>query len=290
MPIDYQKLKNWPFTDIEHCYTARDTILYALALGYGADPLDPRALRYVYERDLVAAPTMAFVLGYPGFWMREPGTGIDWVRVLHGEQRITLHAPLPAEGTVLGRSRVTRIIDKGEGKGALVVVERTVIDTADGRLLATLEQRNFCRGDGGFSTGGQPSDEAVPAPPRVPEAPADAVCDIATRPESALLYRLCGDPNPLHADPEVARAAGFERPVLHGMATFGVAGHAVLRECCDYDAARLTGIEARFSAPVYPGETIRTELWRRGSTVHFRCSVPARDVVVLNNGVAEVAT
>jgi acyl dehydratase len=122
----------------------------------------------------------------------------------------------------------------------------------------------------------------------IPERAPDAVCDLPTRPETALIYRLSGDPNPLHVDPAVAKAAGFPRPILHGLATFGIAGHAILKRLCDYDPARLSAIAGRFSAPVFPGETIRTEMWRDGTVVSFRARVLERDVIALNNGRAKI--
>jgi len=289
MAIDVQRLKSWPFGEVEHTYTERDSALYALALGYGADPLDERALRYVYGPELQAAPSMASVLGFPGQWMRDSRSGIDWMQVVHGEQRTRLHRPLPAAASVRARTRVKSIIDKGAGKGALVLMSRDIVDTASGTLLATVEQLNFCRGDGGFSASGQRSDE-VPAPaPPMPQREADCVCDIETRPETALLYRLCGDMNPLHADPAVARAAGFARPILHGLATYGIAAHALLKMVVDHDSARLRSLEARFSAPVYPGETLRTEIWREGNGAVFRTKALERDVIVLNHGRADLA-
>jgi acyl dehydratase len=288
MTIDYDALKNWPFEDIEQQYKPRDVMLYNLGVGYGWKPLDPDELAFVYEKDLRVAPTFAAVLGFPGFWVKDPRSGIDWVRMLHGEQTLYIHKPLPASATVVGRSRVARIVDKGAGKGALILIERKVTDKATGELLATIEQLNFCRGDGGYSVAGAPSDEAPTSPPPVPECAADAVCDLPTRPEIAHIYRLSGDDNPLHVDPEIARGAGFERPILHGLATWGVAAHAVLRTMCDSDPTRLALFRARFTAPVYPGETIRTEVWRAGNAVHFRSRVLERDVVVLNNGYAEL--
>jgi acyl dehydratase len=288
MTIDYHTLRNWPFEDIEQTYTQRDAILYSLGLGYGNDPLDPDDLQFVYEKALRVPPTFAVVLGYPGFWARHPGTGIDWVKLLHGEQRLLVHRPLPVAATIVGRSRVARIVDKGPGKGALVLIERSVIDKASGELLATVEQLNFCRGDGGFSANGQLSDEPLPGPPPMPERAPDAVCDLPTRPETALIYRLSGDDNPLHADPAVARAAGFERPILHGLATWGVAGHAVLKTACAGRPEKLASLYARFTAPVYPGETIRTELWLDDGVVKFRSRALERDVLVLNNGRAEL--
>ncbi|QVN23132.1 MaoC/PaaZ C-terminal domain-containing protein [Burkholderia pyrrocinia] len=288
MTIDYHTLKNWPFDDIEQHYTHRDVILYSLGVGFGADPLGPDELAFVYEKHLRVPPTFAAVLGYPGFWAKDPRSGIDWVRMLHGEQTLRIHRPLPPAATVIGRSRIARIVDKGAGKGALLLIEREVIDRATGERLATLEQLNFCRGDGGYSANGDPSDAAPAAPPAVPERAPDAVCDLPTRAETALVYRLSGDDNPLHADPDVARAAGFERPILHGLATWGVAAHAVLKMQCGSDPARLALFRARFTAPVYPGETIRTEMWRDDTVVQFRSRVIERDVVVLDNGVAEL--
>jgi acyl dehydratase len=289
MPIDVAKLKNWPLQPIEQRYSERDTILYALGVGVGHDPSDRAALRYVYEHDLQALPTQAVVLGYPGFWAKDPATGIDWVRVLHGEQSLELFAPLPAAGTVVGTSRITALVDKGAAKGALMYSERDITDASNGRLLATSRSVSFLRGDGGFSERGQPSDAAPPPRMATPDAPPDHVCELTTRPESALIYRLSGDYNPVHADPAVARSAGFERPILHGLCSFGVTGHALLRTLCGWDASRLKEIGARFSSPVYPGETLRVEMWRRGAAVQFRTKVVQRDVVVLSHGSARVS-
>lgn len=285
MPIDYHKLKTWHFPDIEHRYTAKDTILYALGVGCGSDPMDRTELPFVYEDRLMALPTMAVVLGYPGFWLKDPATGVDWRKLLHGEQGLVIHRPLPAEGTVIGRTRVTEIVDKGPGKGALLYSDRDVIDKATGELLATLTSTTFIRGEGGF---GGPSGPA-PAPHALPERAPDMAVDLNTLPQAALIYRLSGDDNPLHADPDVAAVAGFERPILHGLCTYAVAGRAVLKACCGNDPARLKRFDLRFSAPVMPGETIRTEIWRDGATISFRARVVERDIVVLNNGLAEVA-
>ncbi len=284
MPIDMEKLLAWPFPDVEHSYTTRDTMLYALGAGAGSDPLDADDLRYVYEDGLVALPTMPVVLGYPGFWARNPETGITWRKLLHGEQGLTLHAPLPVSGTVIGRTRITGLIDKGEDKGALLFSERNVIEKDSGRLLATLTATAFLRGDGGF---GGPSGPA-PKPRPIPERAADASLDLATLPNAALVYRLSGDYNPLHADPGTAAAAGFPRPILHGLCTYAVAGRAILRLACDNDPLRLKSLNARFTAPVLPGETIRTEIWRDGRVIAFRSSVVERGVTVLNNGRAEI--
>jgi acyl dehydratase len=284
--ISYQKLKNWPFPEVEQAYTAKDTILYALGLGYGADPTDENQLRFVYEEGLQALPTMAVVLGHGGQWAKNPETGITWQQVLHGEQGLVIHKPLPPAGRVLGRTTIEEIIDKGAGKGALIYSNREIRDKETGALLASLTSTSFLRADGGF---GGPAGPTKPVH-NLPERSPDLACDIATSPQQALVYRLSGDYNPLHADPNVAKQAGFPRPILHGLCTFGVAGHALLRMLCGYDPARLKAMQVRFSAPVFPGETIRTEIWKEGGgKCGFRCRVVERDVVCINNGLAEIA-
>jgi acyl dehydratase len=284
MTIVYDNLMALEIPPVEQAYDSKDCILYALGVGLGHDPMNADELAFVYEKNLKALPTMATVLGYAGFWIRDFDTGIDWVRIVNGEQGVTLHRPLAGHGTVVGRSRIVEVIDKGAGKGALLLTKRTVTDKASGELIATITQTVFCRADGGF--GGPP--RTAPAPHPIPERAPDAVCDLGTRPEAALIYRLSGDLNPLHAEPAVAKAAGFPRPILHGLGTFGVAGHAVLKALCGYDPARLTAFAGRFSAPVFPGETIRTEMWRDGAVVSFRARVVERDVIAINNGRAEV--
>ena len=281
MAVDYARLLNFPIPEVRQRITARDTILYALSVGLGQDPLDQRQLDYVDQhRALRALPTMAVVLAYPGFWLRDPRTGVDAVRLVHGEQGITLHRPLPVEGEVIGRTRVTGLIDKGAGKGALLYSEKQLIDAATGDLLAVTSSTTFLRGDGGF---GGPAGPVRPAHV-LPETAPDLTVDLPTRPEQALYYRLNGDDNPLHADPDVAEKAGFPRPILHGLCTLGVVAHALLRMLGHYDSRRFRQLDLRFSAPVFPGETIRTEIWRDGS---FRARVVERDVVVVNNGYVE---
>ena len=286
MVLDPRKILNWPFQSVEQTYTERDTILYALGCGLGADPLDENQLPFVFEEpELRALPSMAAVLSPPGFWARHPDSGIDWVRILHGEQAMEIHKPLPAAAKVVATAKVTGIVDKGAGRGALLFVERTVREVESGEALATLRSTTFARGDGGC--GG--TTETAPPPHALPDRDPDLACDLPTALNAALIYRLSGDPNPLHASPSVARAAGFERPILHGLCSWGIAGHAILKSYCDYDPTRLTSMALRFSAPVYPGETIRTEMWRDGDTVAFRARVAERDVVVLNNGRATIS-
>lgn len=286
MAINYQELLAVDIPAVEQTHTIRDTMLYALGLGLGHDALNEAELAFVYEKNLQALPTMACVLGSPGPWHRKMDTGIDGLKVVHGEQSFQLHRPLAPAGTLRGKTRVVDIVDKGAGKGAVLYTERTVTDAASGELMASLWQTTFCRGDGGFGGPVRPSPPTHAIPQRAP----DIVCDLPTRPETALIYRLSGDYNPLHSDPAVAKAAGFPRPILHGLATFGVAGHAILKSVCGYDAKRLKGMSGRFSAPVFPGETIRVEIWRDGDVVSYRARVKDRDVVAISNGRAEVDT
>ena len=284
MAINYARLLALKIPEVEQTYTQRDTMLYALGLGFGADPLDPRQLRFVYEDGLHAVPTFGVMLAYPGFWVRELKTGIDWVKVLHGEQDITVHRPIPVAGTVVGQTRVVDIIDKGEGRGAIVLSRREVYDKTTGDHLVSLDAMTFCRGDGGF---GGPSRPSVPVS-TMPERTPDSIVSLTTLPQAALIYRLSGDLNPLHADPKIAAAAGFARPILHGLATFGIACHAILRACCEYQPTRLRSLGVRFTAPVYPGETVQTEIYRNGTDILFSARALERDVVVLQNGRANL--
>ncbi len=285
MAIVYEKLLALDIPEVEHTYGWKDCVLYALGIGLGQDPVNEEELAFVYEKNLKALPTFALVQGYSPYWLRNPESGVNWTKVVHGEQGMRLHRPVATQGTVIGKTRIVEVIDKGKGKGALVYSERRITDKATGELLATLTQTTFCRDDGGF--GGPPRE--APPPHQIPDRAPDLVCDLSTRPETALIYRLSGDVNPLHAEPAFAKAAGFPRPILHGLATFGVAGHALLRTLCGYDPARLMAMAGRFTAPVYPGETIRTEIWRDGSVASFRARVVERDVVAINNGRAEIS-
>lgn len=284
--LDYDTVMNWTFEDVRQSYAERDTILYALGLGYGQDPTDEAELRYLLEDRLVTVPTMSVVLGGPGPWMTDPRTGIDWIKSLHGEQGIRIHRPLPPSGTVIGRNRVVDIIDKGEGRGALLMLERDIIDEATGNLIATRTSTSFLRGDGGC---GAPA-RAQPTPHAVPDRAPDTSHTMTTRPEAALIYRLSGDWNPIHADPAKARKAGFDRPILHGLCTYGMIGRALIATVCGGDPGRLRAFAGRFSAPAYPGETIRVDIWEEGDGQHgFEARIPDRDTVIFKNGLATVA-
>jgi acyl dehydratase len=284
VPIDYETLCNFPIPEVRQRFGTRDTIFYALSVGLGQDPMDPRQLDFVdHHRRLQALPSMAAVLGHPGFWLADPATTVDAVRLVHGEQGLRIHHPLPVAGEILGRTRVRGLIDKGPGAAALLYTEKEVVEVETGRIFATSTSTIVLRGQGGF---GGPAGPVKPIPPPPPSGAPDLQAEFATRPEQALYYRLNGDDNPLHADPAVAAKAGFPRPILHGLCTLGVVCHALIARLADYDAARLRALDLRFSAPVFPGETIRTEIWRSGA---FQARVVERDVLVVTNGRAELA-
>lgn len=283
MPVDAEKLLRFNIPEVRQTLTRRDTALYALSVGFGQDPMDERQLRYVDPKgDLVALPSMPIVLGHPGFWLSHPESGVDPTRVVHGEQELVLHGPAPVEGELIGRTRITGLTDKGAGQAALLYSQKELVDAATGKLLATTYNTTFVRGGGGFGGG------TAPARPShaTPEGAAPTVVDLQTRPEQALYYRLNGDYNPLHSDPKFAKAGGFPRPILHGLCTLGVICHALVRVLANYEPNRMQGLSLRFSSPVYPGESIRTEIWPDGS---FRARVVERDVVVATNGHAAMS-
>jgi acyl dehydratase len=291
--IDYHTLRNWHFPVIEHHYTVDDTMRYALTLGFGEDPTDARQLKFVNDVQSgtpVALPTMAVILGFPGSWMQDPATGIDFKKIVHGEETLVLHQPLPASGTVIAHHRVVHITDKGPGRGATITYDKDLVDKVTGQRLATITHTTFARGNGGFSEADGRHDDAAPAPRPVPQRAPDRVCDIATLPQQALLYRLSADRNPLHSDPDAARAAGFDRPILHGLCSYGIAGRALVAHWCGHDPARLTRLFTRFSAPVYPGEMLRFEMYRESDAILFRATVPQRQVTVLDCGLAEITS
>jgi acyl dehydratase len=283
MGLNYERIMAYRPADIAVSYGPRECIFYALGIGLGMNPVDPGELRFVYERaNLEAFPTMAVVLGWPGR-MTDPAFGVDEKLVVAGDLKVVLHRPLAPEAKLVSRPRIREVIDKGPGNAAIILNTRD-LTAKDGTLVATVDSSTFARKHGGF--GGKVTE--TPAPPAVPQTPPQIVCDLPTPPNLALLYRLTGDENPLHADPERAKVAGFDRPILHGAASFGIAAHAILRSVADYAPSRLASIEARFSKPVFPGETIRTEIWPQGECVAFQCRVVGRNDIVLSNGLATV--
>jgi acyl dehydratase len=278
MPIDAEKLRAFVIPSVREFLTPRDAALYALSVGMGRDPSDLSQLPFVDPlAGPVAMPAMALVLAHPGFWLGDPQSGVDPLSVLHAGQVLELSGPVPVEGDVESRTQITRLIDKGAGKAALLYTE-TVLTYGDGREFARLNRTTIIRGGGGF--GGTDFEPATVAR-AAPEGPPDIVSDLTTGREQALLYRLNGDLNPLHSDPAVAVRSGFERPILHGLCTMGVIVHALLRARLAYRTERLRSVSLKFTAPVMPGETIRTEIWKDGA---FRARVVERDIVVADQG------
>ena len=281
MAIDPEKLLNREFGSIRETYTKKDCILYALGVGMGLDPLDEQCLRFVYEDNLKTLPSQAVIMAHPGFWAKDEDTDIDWVKVLHAGQEVIFHSPVPTSGTVEATTRITEVTDKGNKIGALINSERVVRDVETGKDICTLITTILARGNGGF---GEHRKASAIKPDAIPTTEPDQICDLPTLPQQALIYRLSGDFNPLHASPSIAKSAGFKAPILHGLCTFGVMTHALVKTCCDYDPSRFLRMRLRFSAPVYPGETIRTEIWKDGNEIAFRCKSIEQNKIVINNG------
>jgi acyl dehydratase len=278
--FDAAAVGRWDSGDIVEHYDAHRTILYALGIGAGRGEDDAP---YVDERRLDVFPTLPLVLASEGFWFADPRTGIDCARILHDDQSLTLHARIPPAGEVVGRMRVDALYDRGPGRSAMLRQTRVLKDAATGAMLATMRGSIVLRGHGGFGGPAEPATQAAQVPDRAPDA---SLAD-PTRPEQAALYRLSGDLNPLHLDHEVARRAGFERPLLHGLCSFGFAARAVVALGRSGDAAELAHIEGRFSAPVFPGDTLTTDIWRDNGGCRFRVRVAERDETVIDGGRAE---
>lgn len=284
MALDYQKIMALRTEGQPFHYTDRETMLYALGIGMGADPLNRDELPFVFENGLKAMPTLATVVAWGAGRTYE--TGINLLMVVHGEQRLIVHKPMPTAAAITADWRITHCIDKGPGKGAILVGETVLKEQSTGEKLVTLISSTFARADGGF---GGPSDGG-PVPHDVPARAPDAVVELSTRPDQALIYRLSGDRNPLHADPDFAKAAGFDKPILHGLCTYGVTARAVLQTYCGFDPTKILGHDVRFSAPVFPGETIVTRMWKDGAVVSFEAGVKERPgVTVIKNGKTTLA-
>ena len=281
MPIKYDEVMALRNIGQKYSWTDREVMLYAYGIGMGADPMDERELSFVNEgyytpRDLKVVPTYASVAA----WGASAGPiDVNRVMVVDGERDITFHKPLPVAANITADSSILGVFDKGKDKGA-VILRKTVLKNEKGEDLATLIASQFARGDGGF---GGPS-EGQPEPHPIPKRAPDMSVDISTRPDQALIYRLCGDRNPLHSDPEFAKKAGFDRPILHGMCTYGLSCRAVLQTFADYDPLAFKQHAVRFSAPVFPGETVSFDLWKDDSVISLEGRVKSRNVTVIRNG------
>ncbi|WP_245647504.1 MaoC/PaaZ C-terminal domain-containing protein [Novosphingobium lentum] len=284
MPIlDAERLLRYKVPEAHDLYDPRDAILYALGTGAGLSA-DIDELAMVFERDLKVLPTIAFVLGTAGFWLMDPAVGLDWPRVLHGEQSLVLRRPLDPQDELKGSTRIGEIADKGPGKPAMFRAYRTLKDLG-GNVVAELSELWIVRDAGGF--GGERTLPG-PAPVTMPVTPPSFSLDLPTSRQQAMIYRLSGDRNPLHIHPETAQLGGFDQPILHGLSTLGLVARALIHLHCGGDPERLSSISARFTAPVIPGETVRTQSWQDGKNIVFRAIAVERDTVVIDGGTASI--
>lgn len=283
-PLDVATLEKYVVPIARDDVDPRDAILYALGVGAGLSS-DLDETDFLFERDLQILPTMALVLGTPGFWAMAPQSGLDWINILHGEQRLKLFEPLEPGIVLEGQTRVTALADKGPGKPALIQATKE-LRTLSGLMVARSSEVWVVRGAGGF--GGDRVLAEDPLPP-VPERDPDFEIDLPTSLAQAAIYRLSGDRNPLHIDAATASQAGYDRPILHGLCTMGLAARALIHTCCNGVASRLHEISVRFTGPVFPGDTIRTHVWQNGRDLHFRCDAIERGVRVIDHGVAAIA-
>lgn len=280
MPIDLDKALGAVFAPTRYSWTDRDIILYHLGIGAGVPPTDPTELRYTYEGDLQVLPSFGTIPPFETLMSLAAleGVEINLAQILHGEHSVAVHRPIPTEGAVAQEGRVVAVYDKG--KGAVAVVEIVSTDEKTGEPMFTNTASVYIRGEGGF--GGDPGPATVPTvPDRVP----DHTVETATLPQQALLYRMSsGDLNPLHADPGFAQFAGYERPILHGLCTFGIALKAVVGAALGDDAASVGEYRARFSGVVYPGETVVTRVWEVDDGFALESVTSERGDHVLTNG------
>jgi acyl dehydratase len=282
MPINYDEIMSLKSENIEISYTDKDSILYGLGVGLGNDPMNMDELKYVYENGQIALPSMATNFQYHSSLLMS--ANLNFIMVVHGEQKLSIINPIPVSGEFVADMKVINCFDKGASKGAIVEVETTVKLKSDGTEICKLISTTFARGDGGF---GGP--ESPPQKVYEPEGTPDIVDEITTKPDQALIFRLSGDYNPLHSDPNFAKAAGFPKPILHGLCTYGVACRSIVKTACDNDVKKLKSFNCRFSSPVFPGETIVTEMWKNGNVINFQSKVKERDKIILKNGVSEIS-
>jgi acyl dehydratase len=282
MAFDPDRLLNWDFGEVRHAYDDRDAILYALGIGLPISAGESDDLNFLVEDRLRVLPSFAVTLASPGMWPKLPALEVDWVRVLHMAHACRFETPLPPMAEVVSRARVTAIYDRGADKGSVCYVERNVRDAHSGTLYAVITQTVAMRGDGGY--GGAPLPKA--ARPVMPDRAPDHRESVTSSARAAYIYRLSGDTNPLHADYDVARKAGYDQPILHGLASYGTACAVVLRQFCGGDPARMKSLDLRFAGVVFPGDQLDFTCWQQGDTVLFEARVGER--VVMDQGVSLV--
>jgi acyl dehydratase len=270
MPIDVAKVVGAELGSATSSWNSDDVILYHLGIGAGVPPTDPKELAYTYEAQLKVLPSFAVI---PAF-----GT-IARTVILPGEQTITIHQPLPTDAEVTSTGRVTDVWDKG--KGAVLVAETET--RSKGELLCTNRFALFLRGEGGFGGEGGPPPGNAP-----PDRQPDAVVESPTLPQQAALYRLSGDKNPLHIDPNMSALGGYDRPILHGLCSYGIVCKAAVDEMLGGDVTRVGGYSARFSGVLFPGETIVTSMWREGDRIVIDARCKERGTPVISNAAMAV--
>jgi len=281
-PIDHAAILSLTRSGV-HQWTQKDCIIYALGIGMSQDPTNEAELRFTYEDNLVTFPTFPVAVGFHGGPLED--IGIDYRYVLHGEHSITLHQRFPPCGKAVWHSKILGAWDKGPQKGAVFSQEKTLTLDGEKKPLATIVTTSFGRAEGGF---GGPS-RGQPLPHMIPNREPDANMEIPTDSRQALLYRLSGDMNPLHADPETAKAAGYPSPILHGLCSFAICCRAVMQIYCNQDPTRISHHQLRFAAPVFPGETLSISLWRDENIISFEARVKERGVTVIKNGMTILA-
>ncbi len=273
MPIDLDVALGAELEPVEFSWTSSDVQLYHLTLGAGRDPMDQRELRYLTDGTPVVLPTFSSVAA--SFHATEaptvsfPGIEIELSRVLHASEAVDVPAALPPSGSARAVTRITDIWDKGK---AAVILNETTVTAPDGTLLWTVKRSIFARGEGGFGGERGPSTSV-----ERPDTEPDVEIDIPVLPQQALLYRMCGDRNPLHSDPGFASAAGFPRPILHGLCTYGMTCKALVDAVLDGDPGRVASYGARFAGVVFPGETLRVKAWADGDRFVAVVTAPVRD-------------
>lgn len=284
MPIDPEKARGARLPEGESSYTQDQVILYHLGLGAGVPATDPKELEYTYEKNLKVLPSFAVIpaFGSMGGIANIPGLQFNFAMLLHGEQEVILHRPLPTQAKLVTSAHIPEIYDKG--KAALVILEAEAKDAETGEALFTNRFSLFIRGEGGF--GGESGPKAGN---QAPEREPDGTTERKLLPQQALIYRLSGDKNPLHADPEFAKLGGFDAPIIHGLCSYGVACKAIVDEVLDGDVTRVARYQARFAGVGFPGETYRIAWWKEGDDrILLEASSVERNAKIISNAVIEL--
>ena len=283
MAIDPNKARGARLPDGSASYTKDAVILYHLGLGAGVPATDPKELEYTYEKNLKVLPSFAVIpaFGSMGGINNVPGMQFNLAMLLHGEQEVIIHRPLPVEAKLKTSAHIPEIYDKG--KAALVILEATASNEADGQPLFTNRFSLFIRGEGGFGGDSGPKAGNV-APDRAP----DGVIERKTLPQQALIYRLSGDKNPLHADPEFAKLGGFDTPIIHGLCSYGIACKAIVDEVLGGDVAQVARYQARFAGVAFPGETYQVSYWKQDKQILLEAKSVERGAPIITNAVVEL--